>query len=144
MVAYNFQRRFVDPIRNGTKTQTIRAVGKRAHARAGDRLQLYTGMRTKSCEKILAHDPVCFCAYPIVIVVGRDLICGMAINGVLIDDMDALDRFADCDGFAALADMHKFWLDFHGVGAFEGYLIAWAPFYVSDFNRSDSPSSRQS
>lgn len=62
MVAYNFQSRFAGPIKRGEKSHTIRKNGKRRHARPGEPLQLYTGMRTKSCKKIIVKDPVCvFC-----------------------------------------------------------------------------------
>lgn len=47
MVAYSFQKRFVEPIRSGRKRQTIRADRKR-HARPGEVLQLYSGMRTNA------------------------------------------------------------------------------------------------
>jgi hypothetical protein len=50
MVAYSFQPMFELPIVLGTKRQTIRAAGKRRHARAGDTLQLYLGMRTPRCR----------------------------------------------------------------------------------------------
>ena len=48
MVAYSFKRRFREPILAGSKQQTIRADRKR-HARRGEALQLYTGMRTTQC-----------------------------------------------------------------------------------------------
>lgn len=51
MVAYSFKRRFAEPILAGAKRQTIRA-DRRRHARPGEELQLYTGMRTKSCRLI--------------------------------------------------------------------------------------------
>jgi hypothetical protein len=57
MVAYSFNRRFVPAIESGIKSQTIRAP-RRRHARPGEWLQLYTGMRTKSCRLIRA-DVVC-------------------------------------------------------------------------------------
>ncbi|MEJ0016825.1 MAG: ASCH domain-containing protein [Acetobacteraceae bacterium] len=46
MVAYSFKRDFAAPILAGIKRQTIRA-DRRRHARPGEVLQLYTGMRTK-------------------------------------------------------------------------------------------------
>jgi hypothetical protein len=46
MVAYSFAPQFIDTIRSGTKCQTIRPIGKRRHARTGEPVQLYTGMRT--------------------------------------------------------------------------------------------------
>lgn len=49
------------------KRQTIRAIGKRRHARPGETLQLYTAMRTKQCEKI--GEARCIAVLPIRIVV---------------------------------------------------------------------------
>lgn len=46
MVAYNFQARFAAAIEAGEKAITIRSIGRRRHARNGERLQLYTGQRT--------------------------------------------------------------------------------------------------
>jgi len=51
MVAYSFRARFREPILVGAKRQTIRADRKR-HARPGEQLQLYTGMRTRECAII--------------------------------------------------------------------------------------------
>jgi hypothetical protein len=50
MVAYSFHRQFVDPIRQGVKTGTVRAARMR-HANVGERIQLYTAMRTKHCRR---------------------------------------------------------------------------------------------
>lgn len=54
MVAYSFKRQFGPPILAGTKGGTIRNDRKR-HARPGEELQLYHGMRTKSCTLIANH-----------------------------------------------------------------------------------------
>lgn len=51
MPALNFQKRFVPLIQNGEKTQSIRSLGKRKF-KEGDKLYLYTGQRTKSCELV--------------------------------------------------------------------------------------------
>lgn len=122
MVAYNFQRQFVDPIRSGAKSHTIRRNGKRRHAIAGEPLQLYTGMRTRSCEKVLAADPVCVNTCKVQIRVCRDEITSIKLDGCKVEDMEA---FAIADGFESLAAMHAFWLKLHGLGLFEGTLIEW-------------------
>ncbi len=117
MVAYSFQRRFVVPIRSGIKRQTIRADRKR-HARAGEDLQLYTGMRTKKCE-LIAY-AVCRDVLPVTLVLDRD--------AVLVPDVAFanLDHFAMLDGFADWADLKAFWREHHpGVDEFTGVLIRW-------------------
>ena len=57
MVAYSFQPGFAAEIIAGRKTQTIRNPRKR-HAMPGEHLQLFTGMRTRYCKKIIP-DPLC-------------------------------------------------------------------------------------
>lgn len=137
MVAYSFKARFITPIRMGLgqplvpndfscdddaaplrpKRQTIRAVGRRRHARAGETLQLYTAMRTKQCQKI--GEAKCVYVQPIVIIVYKTkLKIPLATN---------LNLFARADGFQDAADMHAFWLKEHGLGKFEGVLIRWEP-----------------
>lgn len=76
MPAYSFQGQFAQPILDGVKGSTIRASRKAAnrgvhgsarhavtggHAYPGERLMLYTGMRTKYCRKIA--DKTCLVAY---------------------------------------------------------------------------------
>ena len=57
MVAYSFNTAFVRHVEDRSKRQTIRLPRKR-HARPGEDVQLFTGMRTKRCRKIIP-DPVC-------------------------------------------------------------------------------------
>ncbi len=123
MVAYSFQPRFVEPIRAGTKRQTIRAIGKRRHARAGEPVQLYTGMRTKACRKILEVDPIVEDVREIALHITDDLM-GLIADGDPVEDFDA-DAFAQADGFADWDTMHRWWRLTHGVGRFEGVLIRW-------------------
>lgn len=138
MVAYSFQSQFVEPIQAGTKRQTIRAIGKRRHARPGDALQLYAGMRTRNCLKILALDPTCLDVQPIRIDVTQRtkttalafrapvfVIDRIAIDGVELSALKNLEAFARDDGFASLQDMADFWGRTHGPGIFSGALITW-------------------
>ncbi|TIN05572.1 hypothetical protein [Mesorhizobium sp.] len=124
MVAYSFKQRFVAPIHAGTKRQTIRADRKR-HARPGEMLQLYRGMRTKHCELI-----------------GRSQCIDVVKITILFDDADpeaegiilpgfgfpggGLEGFAIADGFASWVDLKQFWRENHpGVDEFQGNLIMW-------------------
>lgn len=54
MVALSFMPRFVPAIVAGTKLHTLRwpRHGRSRHARPGELLQLYTGMRTRHCRRI--------------------------------------------------------------------------------------------
>lgn len=50
MPAYNFQFQFVEKILNGEKPHTIRR--RRKHpTKVGDRIMMFTGMRTKDCRQ---------------------------------------------------------------------------------------------
>lgn len=140
MVAYSFQERFIAPIQAGTKRQTIRAIGKRRHAVRNDRIQLYTGMRTPTCRKIVEPDPICTGTADIWIhilplyqpakkrseaEVGRYIINAIEINYHALAK-DELDAFAQADGFDSLQDMADFWALTHGPGIFRGVLITWS------------------
>lgn len=130
MVAYSFHRRFAPRIVAGTKTQTIRA-DRRRHARPGEMVQLFSGMRTRFCTKIVP-DPLCIGADPLALrfdAEGR--IVSAAIDGVPVADLPA---FAMADGFDSVDDMADFWRRTHGLAAnsgchfiFRGVLIRWAP-----------------
>ncbi|MCG8561129.1 MAG: ASCH domain-containing protein [Hyphomicrobiales bacterium] len=132
MVAYSFQKRFVEPIRARTKRQTIRRRGLRRHARPGELVQLYCGMRTKHCFKILEPDPVCQSAEPIRLSVSDesdlDIWREIATEGGETRTVDlATEAFAKADGFASLTDMARFWLKAHGPGTYDDLvLVRWA------------------
>ena len=121
MVAYSFKARFVPLIREGLKTQTIRAERSR-HARPGELIQLFSGMRTHLCEKIVP-DPVCTVVLPIMISFATARIARVEVGMVPVRDLDA---FAISDGFEGLDDMTAFWLENHGARGFDGVVIEWA------------------
>ncbi|MCR9218952.1 MAG: ASCH domain-containing protein [Alphaproteobacteria bacterium] len=136
MVAYNFKRGFVGAIQAKRKRQTVRRLRPR-HARPGEALQLYTGMRTKHCRKILTPDPPCTRLDEIVLEVGRSHEWRFAlfeINGIPLDEA-AVEAFAERDGFevpdtyefTATSVMIRFWAITHGLGPFEGVVIHWDP-----------------
>lgn len=155
MVAYSFNRRFVQAIESGIKSQTIRAP-RRRHARPGERLQLYTGMRTKAC-RLIRDDVVCsrLDEVRLDLRVLTDVpmpknsrqLCGivetidlpLTINGIPIEGPDK-DIFALHDGFLGweitgedadgislppFAAMVLFWMGSHGPALFEGVMISW-------------------
>lgn len=114
MVAYNFQSRFADDVERGVKRQTIRAHGKRRHVRPGESLQLYTGMRTKSCRKLM--DATCL----------KVLNVTIDKYGPKIEGWGRPHRqhFARRDGFEDWSEMFEFFKKTNGV-PFEGVLITW-------------------
>lgn len=120
MVAYSFKQRFAAPILSGLKRQTIRA-DRRRHARPGEALQLYTGMRTRHCRLIARA--TCLDVSPITLIF-RDG------EGVVLEGLKStygdMDGFACADGFDSWADLSQFWRDNHpAVEVFDGVLIRW-------------------
>lgn len=141
MVAYSFKRQFVDPIKVGLglrgselarpivppKRQTIRADRKR-HARPGEELQLYCGMRTRHC--FLIGRAKCLAVRGIHLVFdARTILIERAEMSAIKDWLlyrDA-DAFARSDGFKHFEEMQAFWDAEHGVAEFTGFLIQWEP-----------------
>lgn len=120
MPVLSFKSQFVDPIREGSKTQTIRAVRKYPIV-AGDRLYLYTALRTKYSQKIGEAE----CTDCRAITITR---IGIHIkNGRTICSRYDLDQFAKSDGFESWEAMKQFWLDTHSL-PFTGVLIKWSGF----------------
>jgi hypothetical protein len=123
MVAYSFKARFAEPILDGTKLGTIRAPRKR-HARRGEELQLYTGMRTKHC-RLIARKP-CHAALPITLELNGEGVVSVAAGDQTLQIRD-LDAFARADGFASFGELQRFWLDEHETSYFRGVWILWSP-----------------
>lgn len=136
MVAYSFNKRFAEPIATGhpatgiIKRQTIRADRKR-HARPGEMLQIFQGLRTKHCLKIIA-DPVCIAVEPIRMSVSGVCFVHLLDRDQLYHVPRQLDDFARRDGFLHWADLQAFWQTAHPETSdpemvFTGVLIEWDP-----------------
>jgi len=140
MVAYSFQRQFVNPIRLGLrleplpafpparapKLHTIRAIGKRRHARLGEMLQLYYGQRTKQCISIGTGR--CTKNRIIRLYLKVDIVTWIEEDGGApsIGNAVALDAFAVTDGFADWVELKKFWREqYPAVDVFNGRMIEW-------------------
>lgn len=121
MVAYSFKSQFIAPIRSRVKRQTIRADRKR-HARSGEALQLYSGLRTRHC--LLIGRAVCRSVQPIRIEVDNAVI-GFQ-SGLTLTTIGELDDFAISDGFPDWGAMREFWEANHpATPIFAGVLILW-------------------
>lgn len=145
MVAYNFKAVFAGQVAALTKLQTVRAE-RRRHARAGEGVQLYYGMRSAQCRKLVTPDPTCRDVRSVTIVTNplvEDFIASIAIDGLPLD-REGIEAFARADGFApeivgdwrlqrtgrigsARWNMGAFWQAAHGAGRFDGVLIRWVP-----------------
>lgn len=130
MVAYSFKRQFVAPIRALNKAQTIRADRKR-HARIGETLQLYSGMRTKSC--MLIGTAKCSGVFPVRIDFQKYIV---DVNGCTIASLfllNSLNKFAVDDGFNDWFELCAFWAKEHGaIAAWSGVLIRWTDFKLPE------------
>lgn len=128
MVAYSFKPRFAQPILDGTKLGTIRANGRRRHARPGDALQLYVAMRTKSCRLVKREN--CDSTFPIRLTMSGSGDFDSARIGDQNLNLWQMDNLAREDGFSCIRDMAEFWMQTHGKGEqleFNGTLIRWRP-----------------
>ncbi|MBW8447294.1 MAG: hypothetical protein K0M49_16860 [Arenimonas sp.] len=143
MVAYGFKKFFAPQIEDGSKAHTIRG-HRRRHAHVGEPVQLFTGMRTRHCVKIIA-DPICVAVLPIVIMSSDLLSAGIAyieIDGRPLH-RDEIEPFAISDGFdparlvglapasligeTARETMGRFWRSENPGSRFEGVIIRWRP-----------------
>lgn len=123
MVAFNFQSEFADDVGSGVKRQTIR---RTARCKPGDRLQFYTGQRTRECRKL--GEGVCTRVRSI-----RIETAGMTLDGEVVyagdarrDDVEDCDNdFARKDGFPGFLEMAEWFLDRYGALPFEGFVIEW-------------------
>lgn len=123
MVAYSFKARFIAPIQDRTKRQTIRNTRKR-HARVGETLQLYSGMRTKFCK--LIGTAKCIGVSDIRLDFDERRV--EHASGHALTTEAETDAFAQTDGFADWRAMEAFWAKEHpGVRQFSGVLIVWGP-----------------
>lgn len=117
MTAYNFKAQFADDVESGKKLQTIRAKRKDGRIpKTGEALQLYTGMRTKSCRKL--RDAVCEFVSQVSM---ND--AGMKIDGIALAP-GHIKELALADGFDSIEAFRNFFKDTHGF-PFSGHLIRW-------------------
>ena len=128
MPAVNFQKRFAPAVANGKKRQTIRKVRKRP-IKKGDKLYLYTGMRTKQCR---ALKTVCCRRVRLIHLeklTGEMVSCNIAAidNGgtrMSLLDIHEQHHLAVRDGFDGFGAMVDWFEKRYGL-PFEGVLIEW-------------------
>lgn len=121
MVAYNFQYQFAELVETGKKRQTIRPKGRRRHALPGEQLQLYTGMRTKSCRKLT--DAICEARGEVNIETTPTGFLQIYINGQKLNQSEA-HAFSVADGFSSSSELGEWFYQRYGL-PFEGVYIQW-------------------
>lgn len=117
MVAFNFKPEFAPKIKRGEKLSTIRST-KRCNV--GDTMQLYTGQRTKKCNKIRA-DVVCCGVAPIMM--SKDTIwkiIGLAEGHIKPSRKEIHKQ----EGFKNAQAMIDFFEEHYGL-PYSGYIHAW-------------------
>lgn len=118
MPLLSYSVEFADLVASGAKRQTIRGYRKDGRdPKVGDRLYLYTGMRTKACRKL--GEAVCSSTRRVEL--NRN---GALAVGGLGYKRPAFDRFARADGFVGMDEMIAWFEKTHGL-PFEGLLIRW-------------------
>ncbi|WP_234053671.1 MULTISPECIES: ASCH domain-containing protein [unclassified Xanthobacter] len=130
MVAYGFKPTFVVDIQERIKRQTIR-LPRRRHARPEERVQLFQGMRTKACRKIIP-DPVCIGVDRLIIDTRSGKLDHVEVNGIVLPlGSDELAAFARADGFGRsdlppVEVFGRWWAMVHGRVLHEDLvLIRW-------------------
>jgi hypothetical protein len=141
MVAYSFQRRFVNPIRiglgmkpmlnfpkaHGPKRHTIRGARVRGHAREGQALSLYFAQRTQHC--FLIGRARCIGSSPITLVFDEDEESEGIISprfGIAQWGFASLDAFAIGDGFESWQALKTYWQVERGIEhEYQGTIIFW-------------------
>jgi hypothetical protein len=121
MVALNFKARFADDVEQRIKRQSIRALRKRPF-KLGDDLQLYTGMRTKTCRK-LGPDEKCWYVRDISILNSKTVCLFEDGNWRAMTQVE-ITQLAKDDGFDTPRAMVTFFEETHGL-PFYGQLIRW-------------------
>lgn len=116
MVAFNFKKDFAPKIKSGVKRSTIR---KTRRCNVGDTMQLYTGMRTKNCEKII-NDVVCVGVAHVEI---KGYYGGYTYWGVS-GKSEITEKLHEQEGFESYMDMMNFFENHYGL-PFEGWLHTW-------------------
>lgn len=125
MPALGFHPQFIEPIRSGIKTHTIRA-RLATGFRVGDWAPLYKGLRTKHVE--LIGSGLMNRAYALRLDFDEGRV--ETQTGLAVTTIDELDAFAIADGFPkGWRSMEAFWGQRHpGVRQFSGVLMGWGSF----------------
>ena len=116
MPALNFLARLAPLVESGAKRHTVRREAKRP-IKAGDPLYLFTGMRTKSCRRLI--DTECTLVTPIRITEFRELIIRGWSQGP-----DEREAFARADGLSSYRELAD-WIESNYGLPFDGVVVHW-------------------
>lgn len=118
---------FIDKILSGEKQQTIRRAGpKWANVKAGDKLTLYTGLRTKACRKL--GEAIVESITPIMLDTECDNVAVYTPLGDFNLDLPALNDLVERDGFIGKDDFFEFFCLNYKIGRLKMVVIRWTDF----------------
>jgi hypothetical protein len=104
-----FKKQFAQPILDGSKIFTVREKRK-VEPKIGERLYMYTGLRTKDCEKITdEHELTGIQLVSIRVSDISELKVSVWVDGVALGK-SAISLFVNCDGFDSKEEFAAFWL----------------------------------
>ena len=131
MVAYNYQREFVEDLLAGRKTSTLRMRGKKRHARPGEMVDHWHGLRTKQACKL--GTAMCETAEP----------CTLAVYGASFFQLTYIERIDDgrspdrrypampaialMEAFPNVYQMREWFLLRYGEGEHAMIQVTWDP-----------------
>lgn len=119
MVAYNFQPWFATLIVRGRKTSTLRRPRAGAgHARVGQMVHAFTGLRGPDCQRLLTA--------PCILSRGLELhASGVVIGGERVDCRDFYETLADQEGFDYFGDLQAWFDRRYGLPVTDLTQICW-------------------
>lgn len=117
---------FIDKILSGEKRQTIRrASPKWQNVKAGDKLTLYTGLRTKACRKL---GEAVVKSIGRIVLHERDSIGGISREGEFPLTYWEMEILAKNDGFKSVDDFWDFFNAHYDIRPIEMNVIRWTDF----------------
>lgn len=122
MVAYNFRKEFAPAVKNGKKRCMMRQRRKNGYLPAiGEKIDLYTGMRSKGCVKL--RRVTVQSVQPITIICEDEDVTRVAINGTPLGSHEII-ALAKRDGFSSVDEFRRFFRHQYGTQSYL-YLIEW-------------------
>ena len=120
---------FIDKILSGEKHQTIRKAGKKwDKVKVGDKLTLYTGLRTKECQKLGEAEVESIEDVNIYIMnfdrPNENYFVSYKLRHLNVLEIEEL---AENDGFEKIRDFFEFFKNHYGKD-FQGKIIKWKNF----------------
>lgn len=107
-----FKKRFKDPILIGTKVFTMRDIHRKNKPKIGETLHMYTGLKTKNCEKITDKEKLHgFQTAHLIIEKGpKENNLKIQVEGRDLSQAE-IEQFVGFDGFKDTDDFINYWIE---------------------------------